>query len=431
MIQGVANVAALRLFTGVDAQLVWLEGTTTYNDGGQSMYVYNASSTASDNGTSVIAPSGSTIGRWLQTTPFVAPGTFGFVESTVNTNQSPTLNSTGTFYVATGNINVNLPATSGLNTRYNLGVMAEGGTVTLIPSGSDQINAGGAGVSFVLYTGTSVFLSTDAAGNWYTFFKGTRQVLSAALNLYVSPSGSDANTGLSALTPFQTLQKAWTVLSEEYDLNGFQATINLAHGTYTGGVICSGQVVGQQGNAVIFSGDVASPASVVVNTSAADCFLVRLGAYVGVQGMTLTTNASNCNCFNVFQAIGYIGQNMIFGAANLYHIVAQQQSVVSIYYNYTITGGANCHIAASLSSLIAYLQNTVTVTVTGTPAFSGQFALGSLAGVIWAIGVTYSGSATGTRYIAQLNGVIMTNGGGANYFPGNGAGSTATGGQYS
>jgi hypothetical protein len=44
--------------------------------------------------------------------------------------------------------------------------------------------------------------------------------------------------------------------------------------------------------------------------------------------------------------------------------------------------------------------------------------------------VTFSGNATGARYSALLNGVLYTGGGGANYFPGNAAGSTGSGGQY-
>jgi hypothetical protein len=39
-------------------------------------------------------------------------------------------------------------------------------------------------------------------------------------------------------------------------------------------------------------------------------------------------------------------------------------------------------------------------------------------------------NATGTRYNGTLNSVINTFGGGANYFPGNSAGSVATGGVY-
>jgi hypothetical protein len=43
---------------------------------------------------------------------------------------------------------------------------------------------------------------------------------------------------------------------------------------------------------------------------------------------------------------------------------------------------------------------------------------------------TFTGAATGKRYDVTENGVISTAGGGANYFPGNAAGTTATGGQY-
>jgi hypothetical protein len=43
---------------------------------------------------------------------------------------------------------------------------------------------------------------------------------------------------------------------------------------------------------------------------------------------------------------------------------------------------------------------------------------------------TNGGTVTGTRYNCDLNGIMDTGGGGANYVPGNAAGATATGGQY-
>jgi hypothetical protein len=43
---------------------------------------------------------------------------------------------------------------------------------------------------------------------------------------------------------------------------------------------------------------------------------------------------------------------------------------------------------------------------------------------------TFSGSATGARYLVQMNAVIMTKNQGANYLPGNAAGTTPTDGQY-
>jgi hypothetical protein len=72
-----------------------------------------------------------------------------------------------------------------------------------------------------------------------------------------------------------------------------------------------------------------------------------------------------------------------------------------------------------------------TVTLTGTFSFGTAFANAARVGLIEANGNTYTGGTiTGVRYNADLNSVIFTNGGGANYFPGNSAGSTATGGQY-
>ena len=70
------------------------------------------------------------------------------------------------------------------------------------------------------------------------------------------------------------------------------------------------------------------------------------------------------------------------------------------------------------------------VTLTGTPAFSYAFANANLLGVMRVDGNTYTGAATGTRYAATNNGAVNTNGGGATYFPGNGAGTVSGGGLY-
>ena len=96
--------------------------------------------------------------------------------------------------------------------------------------------------------------------------------------------------------------------------------------------------------------------------------------------------------------------------------------------NYTISGSAVQHVKATIQGL-AILQS-ITVTLSGTPAFSQQFARASDGGVVYSFSVTFSGSATGQRFNVLQNGTIDTEGGGANYFPGNSAGTTASGGQY-
>lgn len=71
------------------------------------------------------------------------------------------------------------------------------------------------------------------------------------------------------------------------------------------------------------------------------------------------------------------------------------------------------------------VQGTLNITVFAKAENSGGRILCPGAG-----GYTVTGSVTGTRYSANINGTINTFGGGANYFPGTIAGSTATGAQY-
>lgn len=64
-VQNVLNVAELRTFPGLTDMTILLLGTSTPDDGGQGFYYYDATSTAIDNGTTVIRPTGLTVGAWL------------------------------------------------------------------------------------------------------------------------------------------------------------------------------------------------------------------------------------------------------------------------------------------------------------------------------------------------------------------------------
>lgn len=58
--------ADLRAFTGTTGSQVFLRGGSSAGDGGQGVFYWSAASTAADNGSTVIAPSGATTGRWLR-----------------------------------------------------------------------------------------------------------------------------------------------------------------------------------------------------------------------------------------------------------------------------------------------------------------------------------------------------------------------------
>lgn len=61
--------------------------------------------------------------------------------------------------------------------------------------------------------------------------------------------------------------------------------------------------------------------------------------------------------------------------------------------------------------------------------FATAFAQGERLGIVSALSASFTGSATGKRYAAFLNGVVFTSGG-PNLFPGDTAGTTESGGQY-
>jgi hypothetical protein len=98
-------------------------------------------------------------------------------------------------------------------------------------------------------------------------------------------------------------------------------------------------------------------------------------------------------------------------------------------FNFSITGGAAAHVFVE-SGAGEMNYGAITVTVTGTPTFSSAFAYAWTNGSIFSNLTTFSGAATGPRYIVTTNGTINTNGSGANFFPGNTPGVMQTGGIY-
>lgn len=252
--------------------------------------------------------------------------------------------------------------------------------------------------------------------------------LSAPLTLYVSTAGSDSNTGLSAGSPFLTIQKAASVIQQSYDLAGFSATIQLADGTYTSGLAISAGVVGQNGpGTLIIKGNASTPSNVVISTTSSDCLSLASAANCTVQNLKLQTTTSGNGALVANGAYLVIGPGVVFGDCATAHVNATSGKV-AVAGNYSISGGAPIHWLASDCGTI--VCNGKTVTISGNPNFSISFAQAYDAAAINVGGNAFSGATTGVRYLASMNGVINVNTGGASYLPGNAAGSTATGGQY-
>ena len=266
---------------------------------------------------------------------------------------------------------------------------------------------------------------------------GGRTRLQANTNYYVATTGNDTTGNGTSGNPWLTGQKAINYIQQNIDLNGYVATVNFANGTYTTPINIVGAFIG--GNAtntttgcVQILGNSGSPSSVIFSTTNFDAISANYaGCYLQVSGVTLQTSGGGAGGYGLVAYYGasiFVNGPVVFGNCVNGHISAQGGSTVQMYANYTITGSAPTHLFAEINGFIQ--MNSTTVTLTGTPAFSVAYAEASFLGTISAYSMTFSGSATGARYLVNQNSVINTNGGGATFFPGNSAGSTATGGQY-
>lgn len=307
------------------------------------------------------------------------------------------------------------------------------------PSGAWEVGLGTYSAANTL-TRTTVLASSnaDAAVNFTSGDKRVfvtmpavqaewmRERLTAARTYYVRTDGSDSNNGLANTSggAFLTIQKAVDTTAS-LDCNFKDVTIQIADGTYTGAVAMK-QLLAP--GAFTIQGNSGTPANVLISTTSSNAVVNQIGGLtLIIKDLKIATTTSGTGLFAGSSGIINF-TNINFGACASNHKYAEQSGFINATGNYAISGGASRHEYCSRFGRIDTPARTVTIT--GTPAFSTAYAEANKASVLTNYSCTFSGSATGVRYAVALNGVIDTVGGGANYFPGNSAGTTATGGQY-
>lgn len=270
-----------------------------------------------------------------------------------------------------------------------------------------------------------IFRNTSGGGS-----SSGRELLTGNRTYYVRTDGSDSNTGLvdSSGGAFLTIQKAIDTAAG-LDLGIYDVTIDVGNGTYTDGAKLK-SIVGS--GCIHLLGDTTTPSNVVISaTSEAALGSEASGddfyGNYSIRGFKLQTTTSG-SCLTLGGRCSVAMSAMDFGTCAARHIELNRYAALTIDGNYSITGAAAYHW---LGFGQAYLTApSITITITGTPAFSGNFAYASDFAFLRVPSITFSGGATGTRYLATLHGVINTSGGGATYLPGNGSGSTSNGGAY-
>ena len=266
-------------------------------------------------------------------------------------------------------------------------------------------------------------LVADPATGRLTFpagAQGLRTQLAANRTYYVASTGSDGNDGLTAGASFATLQKAIDE-AHKLDCASYDVTIQLANGTYAGANMAR-PLLG--GGMLIVKGNETTPASVVLSTGLA----FANGAHVKVVGVRIAIATDLIHALSVGNGVTLRIGKVEFGTvgANADHIYADNPCQIVLEDNYTISGGGRRHMNIGAGFLSGANR---TFTLTGTPAFT-QFAAASNGGAVALSNPTISGSATGSRYIAETNGVINTYGKATTYLPGSTVGTNPTGGIY-
>jgi hypothetical protein len=291
--------------------------------------------------------------------------------------------------------------------------------------------------NFILYPGQTIIVFNQN-NTWRTLGFG-RWKQGGTVNLYCDfTNGDNLNDGLAAgsSNAKKTLQAVFDTLINDFDFKGTssgptRAVINMAASTTdtTGVHLGAHAFVGAQGGAAV---KVIGGSGAKITTTSADAFAANCNVQVQLQSIELSTVTSG-NCITAdLGAQVYLLSGMTFGACAGSHMSVNNGGRIYRNANYTVSGNATtAHMLGQGSAgSISGSGLTITISANITTAF---WALMSNASVLVATSETYSlgaFSVTAKRYEADNLALISTNGGGANYFPGNVAGTTSGGGQY-
>jgi hypothetical protein len=261
----------------------------------------------------------------------------------------------------------------------------------------------------------------------YTATYQARPKLGANLTIYVRTDGNDRNSGLvnTAVGAVLTFAKAVAV-AYAIDWDIYQVTVQFGAGSFVVTGILTGPFLSNK--SLILLGDTGTPANVTLTTTS-NGFQLQAGAAISLSGFTL----SNSGFFGLRVLPGAfvsLGAGIVFSGSPTFAHVGALGGHVQTFSAFTVSASCNAVLWADAGGFIEGNGSGVTITLSGTPAWTTGFAIASYGGTVLLPGKTFSGSATGPRFSVSTNGAIFTNSAGLTYLPGNAAGTFATGGKY-
>lgn len=271
---------------------------------------------------------------------------------------------------------------------------------------------------------------SDGSGNWRVIdiqknSAPARGKITTDKTYYVRTDGNDSNTGLSNTSggAYLTIQRAVDEVASNIDIAAKNITIQIADGTYTGAVVLKNVVGFSAAGNLVIKGNATTPANVVVSVTGADAFSADgISTVWDIKDLKITTATTGNGLFAGGGAKLRFG-NINFGSCAYAHMQAfSPGSVITALSNYAVSGGSgNAHMQAYYGAQI--VAKGLTVTITNTPSFPIAWIDFEVSGTGQVFGNTYSGSATGKRFVTTNGSVIFTNGSTpSSYFPGDAAG---------
>lgn len=293
---------------------------------------------------------------------------------------------------------ITLPAVSGFASNCVLAVYNASSTRGQILSGfPGALAAAPSNILWPLDTVTVQIVN----GAWSLQSYPARHKITASITLYVdNTNGNDANDCLAATTSAcKTRQGAFNYINT-WDGNEQAILVSVAAGTYTNNLTQNGPFHGNP--TVTLTGDLSTPSNVLISTTSADGLDLTNGTALTMGGFKFVTTTGGNGILVSNASFLNITGLMEYGATANAQIGAASGSTITITANYTISGGAVNHSNAIQGSQIL-VSGSRTVTLSGTPAFSGAFAQPSTDGLIGYASTTFSGSGTGPSFIVRTN----------------------------
>lgn len=308
-------------------------------------------------------------------------------------------------------------------------------------TGATTLNVNGLGSKAVVRRDGSMLRDSDVisgAVQEYVYDGTSFQLVSASgraalvrnVDLYVNGSlGNDANDGTANISgkALATIQKAIDV-AFSYPPSQYVITVHVADGTYDWFLTPT-----YGGPPIVVDGNSTTPSNVVVvGTSAPEsCVLVQGPNTLTAKNLKVQAAGSGKRGLCAKQGGSLFTENTVSGAISGEVFAAFGGGSTVYPGNHTFSGDCGTFWYATNTSYIPFRTGVVFTFSTTITVTYGAFVndCGVIQADIPPPSFVNPGNVTGQKWIAQLNGVINTQGAGT-YFPGTVSGASATGGQY-